>query len=150
MGCAACPSGLSSLGSPQSMQLQPAGAALLKLAPLCIFVPQLTVSDAAIIRFHPELCRGFHDSQISKEDFQDVVSLLPENTPLPASEKMTYLLARLEVRVVMLATACSVFRPWIASACDPLYVCARKLSIGLSRTLVVQTAFSAPLCGHPN
>lgn len=35
---------------------------------------------------------------ISKEDFQDVVSLLPENTPLPASEKMTYLLARLEVR----------------------------------------------------
>jgi kinesin family protein 4/21/27 len=37
------------------------------------------------------------DVQISKEDFQDVVGLLPENTPLPASEKMTYLLARLEV-----------------------------------------------------
>ena len=38
-------------------------------------------------------------SQISPEDFQDVVGLLPENTPLPASEKMTYLLARLEVGV---------------------------------------------------
>mmetsp|Transcript_2102 Transcript_2102/g.5351 ORF Transcript_2102/g.5351 Transcript_2102/m.5351 type:complete len:931 (+) Transcript_2102:94-2886(+) len=34
---------------------------------------------------------------ISKEDFQDVIGLLPENTPLPASEKMTYLLARLEL-----------------------------------------------------
>lgn len=31
-----------------------------------------------------------------KEDFQDVIGLLPENTPLPASDKMTYLLARLE------------------------------------------------------
>ena len=28
---------------------------------------------------------------------QDVIGLLPENTPLPASDKMTYLLARLEV-----------------------------------------------------
>ena len=37
------------------------------------------------------------DVQISKEDFQDVVSLMPENTPLPASERMAYLLARLEV-----------------------------------------------------
>jgi hypothetical protein len=27
----------------------------------------------------------------------DVITLLPENTPLPASDKMTYLLARLEV-----------------------------------------------------
>lgn len=35
----------------------------------------------------------------TKEDFKDVISLLPENTPLPASDKMTYLLARLEVRV---------------------------------------------------
>ena len=35
---------------------------------------------------------------ISKEDFQDVVGLLPQGTPLPASDKMTYLLARLEVR----------------------------------------------------
>ena len=34
----------------------------------------------------------------TKEDFRDVISLLPENTPLPASDKMTYLLARLEVR----------------------------------------------------
>jgi hypothetical protein len=51
------------------------------------------------------------NSQISKEDLQDVVSLLPENTPLPACKRMTYLLARLEVRVVMLATACSVFGP---------------------------------------
>ncbi|KAG2492591.1 hypothetical protein HYH03_009252 [Edaphochlamys debaryana] len=33
----------------------------------------------------------------TKEDFKDVISLLPENTPLPASDKMTYLLARLEV-----------------------------------------------------
>ncbi|GAX73057.1 hypothetical protein CEUSTIGMA_g510.t1 [Chlamydomonas eustigma] len=33
---------------------------------------------------------------ISKEDFQDVVGLLPQGTPLPASDKMTYLLARLE------------------------------------------------------
>lgn len=41
--------------------------------------------------------------QISKEDFQDVVGLLPENTPLPASEKMTYLLARLEVRDPLVA-----------------------------------------------
>jgi kinesin family protein 4/21/27 len=32
----------------------------------------------------------------SKEDFRDVVKLLPENTPLPASNKMTYLIARLE------------------------------------------------------
>lgn len=36
--------------------------------------------------------------QVSKEDFKDVIGLLPENTPLPASDKMTYLLARLEVR----------------------------------------------------
>lgn len=34
----------------------------------------------------------------TKEDFEDVIGLLPENTPLPASDKMTYLLARLEVR----------------------------------------------------
>ena len=34
----------------------------------------------------------------SKEDFQDVVGLLPQGTPLPASDKMTYLLACLEVR----------------------------------------------------
>ncbi len=34
----------------------------------------------------------------TKEDFRDVITLLPENTPLPASDKMTYLLARLEVR----------------------------------------------------
>lgn len=34
---------------------------------------------------------------VSKEDFKDVIGLLPENTPLPASDKMTYLLARLEV-----------------------------------------------------
>ena len=33
----------------------------------------------------------------SKEDFKDVIALLPENTPLPASDKMTYLLARLIV-----------------------------------------------------
>lgn len=33
----------------------------------------------------------------TKEDFKDVIGLLPENTPLPASDKMTYLLARLEV-----------------------------------------------------
>jgi hypothetical protein len=33
----------------------------------------------------------------TKEDFKDVISLLPENTPLPASDKMTYLLARLEI-----------------------------------------------------
>ncbi|MEW5319130.1 MAG: hypothetical protein WDW38_010300 [Sanguina aurantia] len=33
----------------------------------------------------------------TKEDFEDVIGLLPENTPLPASDKMTYLLARLEV-----------------------------------------------------
>lgn len=26
----------------------------------------------------------------TKEDFKDVVKLLPENTPLPASNKMTY------------------------------------------------------------
>lgn len=42
---------------------------------------------------HAILCM----SQVSKEDFEDVVGLLPENTPLPASDKMTYLLARLEV-----------------------------------------------------
>lgn len=36
---------------------------------------------------------------LSKEDFQDVVGLLPQGTPLPASDKMTYLLARLEVRM---------------------------------------------------
>ncbi len=34
---------------------------------------------------------------MSKEDFNDVVGLLPPGTPLPASDKMTYLLARLEV-----------------------------------------------------
>ena len=33
----------------------------------------------------------------TKEDFKDVVKLLPENTPLPASNKMTYLIARLEL-----------------------------------------------------
>lgn len=34
----------------------------------------------------------------TKEDFVDVVQLLPQGTPLPASERMSYLLARLEVR----------------------------------------------------
>ncbi|GMH43780.1 hypothetical protein BSKO_11714 [Bryopsis sp. KO-2023] len=33
----------------------------------------------------------------SREDYQDVMSLLPENTPLPASDRMTYLLSRLEI-----------------------------------------------------
>ena len=42
-------------------------------------------------------------TQVSAEDFQDVVGLLPENTPLPTSEKMTYLLARLEVGLQWLA-----------------------------------------------
>lgn len=36
---------------------------------------------------------------VSVEDFGDVASLLPRNTALPAADKMTYLLARLEVRV---------------------------------------------------
>jgi hypothetical protein len=31
------------------------------------------------------------------EDFLDVASLLPPNTALPAADKMTYLIARLEV-----------------------------------------------------
>lgn len=35
---------------------------------------------------------------VSMEDFGDVASLLPPNTALPAADKMTYLLARLEVR----------------------------------------------------
>lgn len=35
---------------------------------------------------------------VSTEDFADVASLLPPNTALPAADKMTYLLARLEVR----------------------------------------------------
>jgi hypothetical protein len=39
---------------------------------------------------------------VSKEDFQDIVSLLPDNAPLPASEKMKYILARLEVSRVSL------------------------------------------------
>lgn len=43
-------------------------------------------------------CARLHE-QVSKEDFKDVIGLLPENTPLPASDKMTYLLARLEVCV---------------------------------------------------
>jgi hypothetical protein len=34
---------------------------------------------------------------VSVEDFGDVASLLPPNTALPAADKMTYLLARLEV-----------------------------------------------------
>lgn len=34
---------------------------------------------------------------VSPEDFADVASLLPPNTALPAADKMTYLLARLEV-----------------------------------------------------
>ncbi len=34
----------------------------------------------------------------SQEDFKDVMGLLPQGTPLPASDKMTYLLARLEVK----------------------------------------------------
>lgn len=33
----------------------------------------------------------------SEEDFLDVATLLPPNTALPAPDKMTYLLARLEV-----------------------------------------------------
>lgn len=36
---------------------------------------------------------------VSMEDFGDVASLLPPNTALPAADKMTYLLARLEVRL---------------------------------------------------
>lgn len=36
---------------------------------------------------------------VSVEDFGDVASLLPPNTALPAADKMTYLLARLEVSV---------------------------------------------------
>lgn len=35
---------------------------------------------------------------VSVEDFGDVASLLPPNTALPAADRMTYLLARLEVR----------------------------------------------------
>ncbi|WIA34627.1 hypothetical protein OEZ86_012944 [Tetradesmus obliquus] len=35
---------------------------------------------------------------VSTEDFADVASLLPPNTALPAADKMTYLLARLEVQ----------------------------------------------------
>lgn len=34
---------------------------------------------------------------VSPEDFADVAGLLPPNTALPAQDKMTYLLARLEV-----------------------------------------------------
>lgn len=34
---------------------------------------------------------------VSIEDFADVAGLLPPNTALPAADKMTYLLARLEV-----------------------------------------------------
>lgn len=37
---------------------------------------------------------------VSVEDFGDVASLLPPNTALPAADKMTYLLARLEVSKV--------------------------------------------------
>lgn len=35
---------------------------------------------------------------VTEEDLMDVVRLLPENTALPASDKMTYLVARLEHR----------------------------------------------------
>jgi hypothetical protein len=42
---------------------------------------------------------------VSVEDFGDVASLLPPNTALPAADRMTYLLARLEVR------------PWHDSIC---------------------------------
>jgi hypothetical protein len=35
---------------------------------------------------------------VSVEDFGDVAGLLPPNTALPAADKMTYLIARLEVR----------------------------------------------------
>jgi hypothetical protein len=49
---------------------------------------------------------GFMRPQVSKEDFKDVIGLLPENTPLPASDKMTYLLARLEVRERGLLVGC--------------------------------------------
>jgi len=34
---------------------------------------------------------------ITEEDFRDVMALLPQGTSLPASDKMTYLLARLEI-----------------------------------------------------
>eukprot|EP00879_Flechtneria_rotunda_P021695 GHRR01022875.1.p1 GENE.GHRR01022875.1~~GHRR01022875.1.p1 ORF type:complete len:1033 (+),score=433.02 GHRR01022875.1:114-3212(+) len=35
---------------------------------------------------------------VSPEDFADVAGLLPSNTALPAADKMTYLVARLEIR----------------------------------------------------
>jgi hypothetical protein len=56
----------------------------------------------------PQLLARFHVNQndtlavfraVSTEDFADVASLLPPNTALPAADKMTYLLARLEVRI---------------------------------------------------
>lgn len=50
---------------------------------------------------------------VSIEDFGDVASLLPPNTALPAADKMTYLLARLEVCVSALCFAARhcFFRP---------------------------------------
>ncbi|KAF6261928.1 P-loop containing nucleoside triphosphate hydrolase protein [Scenedesmus sp. NREL 46B-D3] len=44
---------------------------------------------------------------VSAEDFADVASLLPPNTALPAADKMTYLLARLEVRSYTSEQLCS-------------------------------------------
>jgi kinesin family protein 4/21/27 len=41
---------------------------------------------------------------VSAEDFGDIASLLPPSTVLPAADKMTYLLARLEVGALLLRT----------------------------------------------
>ena len=44
----------------------------------------------------PLLCQVFKATM--KEDFKDIVRLLPQHTKLPASKKMMYLVARLELR----------------------------------------------------
>lgn len=67
---------------------------------VCMNTPGLTTRAVTLTLTHPQVNQ--HDTlavfkAATKEDFKDVIGLLPENTPLPASDKMTYLLARLEV-----------------------------------------------------
>jgi hypothetical protein len=67
----------------------------------------LTAAAPAPPASPPELLARFRVNQhdtlavfraVSTEDFADVAGLLPADTALPAADKMTYLLARLEVR----------------------------------------------------
>ena len=66
----------------------------------------------------------------TKEDFKDVVKLLPENTPLPASNKMTY---DSTTSYSLAGERCPLHGP---SCCFPPFLLALLLLVGPSRSCV--------------